>query len=240
MRRSIRRTPKEVNRRLRFRTRGVTGAMHNSSMPGLRRPMGRKPRAAVTGALAKSQLKSRARTGVSRARTGASQVQTKMHRTHTGMNQAQTGATKAVAWMIPASIAARRMASHRMTAARGWTAPRIERAAVYFNGSMAPKIGSALSGTAAWIEPAKRRRNTRNTMLGTLAACAAGATVAMMMTRRRHQMEHLLEPEESLESERHRQEQTLSGSYSPSAGQNASYGGGSVSGTRGVGGIAPE
>ena len=336
MRRSVKRAPKEVDRRLRLKTRGVSGALQHSGMPGhhskgmghpkgMNRPMGMarrgmsrpkgmarsmgmngskrfgrsmnmggskglgrsmgmggskglgrsmgmggslgaghsmgmghskglgrsmgmgrmgrsKGRGAMAGKLAKSQLKSRARTGMSRARTGASRVQTGMHRSQTGMHQAHTGATKAIAWMIPASIAARRMASHRMTAARGWTAPQIERAAVYFNGSMAPKIGSALSDTAAWIEPDKHRHRTRNTLLGGIAVCLAGAAVAMMASRRRHQMEHLLEPEESLETERYRQEQAYSGSYGPgSTGQSpSSYGGGSVSGTRGAGGIAPE
>ena len=237
------------------RSKGLGRSMGMGRSKGLGRSMGMggsmgtKGRGAMAGKLAGSQLKSRARTGMSRARTGASRVQTGMHRSQTGMHQAHTGATKAIAWMIPASIAARRVASHRMTAARGWTAPRIERAAVYFNGSMAPKIGSALSDTAAWIEPDKHRHRTRNTLLGGLAVCLAGAAVAVVVTRRRHQMEHLLEPEESLEAERYRQEQTLSGSYRPGSGQSPSsygggsvsgYGSGSVSGTRGVGGITPE
>ncbi|MEO3786288.1 hypothetical protein ABGB12_23420 [Actinocorallia sp. B10E7] len=201
--------------------------------------MGVRSRGSVARSLAKSQVRSRARTGAARTKAGTSRLRTGMYRTQADVNQAQTTATQVIGWMIPASIAARRIAAHRVTAARGWTAPRIERAAVYFNGSMAPKIGSALSGTAAWIEPSSRRRNTRNTMMGTLAACVAGATVAVMMTRRRHQMQHLLEPEESLESERYRREQTLSGSYSPTAPGSA-YGetgrGSTPGGTRGAGG----
>lgn len=241
MRLSVRRTPKEVNRKLRLKTGGVTGAMRESSLPGLRTPVkmkmkGLKGRGALAKGLAGSRLKSRARTGISRTRTGALRARTGMSRAGTGAHQAQTGVTQAIGWIVPASITARRVASHRVTAARGWTAPRIERAAVYFNGSMAPRIGSALSGTAAWIEPPKRHRATRNTMMGTLAACVACAAVATMMTRRRHQMEHLLEPEESLESERHRREQTLSGSYSPTGGQNPSSASGGV---RGTGGISP-
>jgi len=247
MRLSVRSTPKEVNRKFRLKTKGLTGSMRDSSMPGLKKSPGMKSRnSSMPGlkkspgmksrgsiakslskpslskpslskpSLSKARIKSQARTGMSRAHTGAARVQTGMHRT-------QTGAVQAIGWMVPASIAARRIASRQMTNARGWTAPRVERAAVYFNGSMAPKIGSALSGTAAWIEPPKRHRATRNTMVGTLAACLAGATVAMMMTRRRHQMQHLLEPEESLESERHSREQTLTGSYSPT-GQSPSYG----------------
>jgi len=241
MRLSVRSTPKEVNRKFRLKTKGLTGSMRNSSMPGLKKSPGMKGRGSIAKSLSKpslsksslskpslskpslskpslskARIRSRTRTGMSRAHTGAARVQTGMHRT-------QTGAAQAIGWMIPASIAARRIASHRMRAARGWTAPQLERAAVYFNGSMAPKIGSALSGTASWIEPPKRHRATRNTMVGTLAACVAGATVAVMMTRRRHQMQHLLEPEEGLESERRHREQALSGSYSPT-GQNTSYG----------------
>ncbi len=236
MRLSVRSTPKEVNRKFRLKTKGLTGSMRDSSMPGLKKSPGMRSRSSIAkslskpsmskpslsksalskSALSKARIKPRTRTGMSRAHNGAARVQTGMHRT-------RTGAVQAIGWMVPASIAARRIASRRMTTARGWTAPRVERAAVYFNGSMAPRIGSALSGTAAWIEPPKRHRATRNTMLGTLAACLAGATVAVMMTRRRHQMQHLLEPEEGLESERRNREQALSGSYSPTD-QNASYG----------------
>lgn len=269
MRLSVRKKPKDVSRKFRMKSRGTPlGTTHSrlpgrkapgakgSSAPGLKAPGTRGSRApglkgpysvrsvsrvggrgTMARSLAKSQMKSRARTGMARTETG-------VDRARTGMYQAQTGASKALAWMIPASIAARRIAADRMMAARSWTAPQFERAAVYFNGSMAPRIGSALSDTAAWIEPARRHRNTRNTVMGTALVLLAGAAMATMAARRRQQMRHLLQPEEGLEAESYG-EQAVSGAYSPvGSGYDASYGdigrGSGTGSNRGIGSLGPE
>ncbi len=216
-----------------------------------------KSRGSIARYLVGSQVKSRARTGMSRAHTGMSRARVGMARTRTGMARgrvgadrartgmyrAQTRATGMMGRMIPVSTSARRMAADRMMSARDWTAPRLDQAADYFNDSMAPRIGSALSGTAAWMRPPRRRSGGRTLLMGALAACVAGAAMATMLNRRRHhQMQHLLQPEEGLEYE-HRREQRATGSYSPS-GYDSSYGEvGRGSGTghhRGIGGVAPE
>jgi uncharacterized membrane protein YgcG len=238
MRLSVGRTPKEVGRKLHLKTGGPAGAMRESAVPGLRTPVkagmklkgmkAAKGRGSMLVPPSTIRMAPRARTGISRTGVGSALG---MSRARTRHNRLE--GIRAIGWIVPASIAARRIASSRMLAARGWTAPRLHRAAVHFNGSIAPKIGSALNGTASWIEPPRRRRASRSTMMGVLAACLMGAAASMMMTRRRHEMEHLLEPVDSLEAERYRREQTLSGSYSPSDGaRSSSYGGQSSGGGR--------
>jgi hypothetical protein len=77
---------------------------------------------------------------------------------------------------------ARDYAFERMMDARGWGAPRLERAAGYVEYDLAPKVGSFLTDTAHRIEPPKQANRSRNAalvMLGAVAALGlAGAAAA--------------------------------------------------------------
>ncbi|MCD0452467.1 hypothetical protein LO762_25250 [Actinocorallia sp. API 0066] len=120
----------------------------------------------------------------------------------------------------------RRITSGGMRATRGWTAPQIHRSADFFDVAVAPRISSALHGTAKFIEPPRRRRG-RGLVVGGVAIiglCCAAA--GMAVARRRGRLNELLEPEIGVSEREYVEERTTSGTYTPATGYSSSYGGG--------------
>ena len=57
----------------------------------------------------------------------------------------------------PAGRQARVYTARRVVDARSWGAPRLERAAIYVEKDLAPRMGSALHRSADLVEPARQR-----------------------------------------------------------------------------------
>jgi hypothetical protein len=95
---------------------------------------------------------------------------------------ARESARGAAAWAAP-----------RVNGARAWTAPRIERSGLAIKDTIAPKIYETLTATARRVDvtaprldvTAPRRRWPR-VVAGTAMLAAAGAAVAIVLRRRKH------------------------------------------------------
>ena len=94
------------------------------------------------------------------------------------------GARQAARQVGPTSREARRVASERLTDARRWGAPRIDRAASYVETEAAPRVGSLLHKTADRIEPPSPRRSRRGIAALLLVVGGAIGTVGAVATRR--------------------------------------------------------
>ena len=102
---------------------------------------------------------------------------------------AQQGASSAAAWAAP-----------RVSGARAWTAPRIERSGLAVKDTIAPKIYEVLAATARRVDVTaptvdvvglradviSRRRRWAKVVAGTAMLAAAGAAVAIVLRRRKH------------------------------------------------------
>ena len=105
---------------------------------------------------------------------------------------AQHGAGNAAAWAAP-----------RVSGARAWTAPRIERSGLAIKDTIAPKIDEALAATARRVDVTapsvdvvdvialpvdviSPRRRWAKVVAGTAMLAAAGAAVAIVLWRRKH------------------------------------------------------
>ncbi|HEX2313386.1 MAG TPA: hypothetical protein VHJ17_06640 [Thermomonospora sp.] len=97
---------------------------------------------------------------------------------------ARQGATGAAGRIGPAAQRSREYAAGRMLDARGWSAPRLERAAGYVEQRLAPRVSSFLTDTAHRIEPPKPPNRARNAGLVMLATVAALGAAGAAMTRR--------------------------------------------------------
>jgi hypothetical protein len=85
----------------------------------------------------------------------------------------------------PMSHQARDMAATRTIGAREWTAPQLDRAAHYFEDSLAPRVSGMLSASARRIEPAPSAgHRMRNMLVGIFALVGLAAVCGMVMTRR--------------------------------------------------------
>lgn len=95
------------------------------------------------------------------------------------------GARRAARQVGPTSREARRVASERLTDARRWSAPRVDRAASYVEQEAAPKVGSILHRTADRLEPPSPRRS-RRAIAGLLLLLIGGVvgTMGAIATRR--------------------------------------------------------
>ncbi|MFD0899499.1 hypothetical protein [Actinomadura sediminis] len=75
-------------------------------------------------------------------------------------------------------------ANERVMTARGWSAPRLRRAARYVETGLAPRVSTFMNDMAHRVEPPRRNRpSTVMVMAMTGAALAAGAA-GVVMTRR--------------------------------------------------------
>ncbi len=101
----------------------------------------------------------------------------------------QHGASSAAAWAAP-----------RVSGARAWTAPRIERSGLAIKDTIAPKIYEVLAATARRVDVTapsvdvitlrtdviSPRRRWAKVVAGTAMLAAAGAAVAIVLRRRKH------------------------------------------------------
>ncbi|QFG23115.1 hypothetical protein [Actinomadura sp. WMMB 499] len=107
---------------------------------------------------------------------------------YTGYERARQAATQGAAvCRRQATMAADRImpaASERVLVARGWSAPRLRRAARYVETGLAPRVSTFMNDMAHKVEPPRRNRpSTAMVMTMTGAALAAGAA-GVVMTRR--------------------------------------------------------
>jgi hypothetical protein len=105
-------------------------------------------------------------------------------RLHRAQEVAQAGTARAAERIGPAAKQAREVAADRMTDARGWTAPRLRRAARYVEADLGPKVGSAMRTTAHKVEPA-RPRNWRRIFAAVLLTVGGLVGALGAIARRR-------------------------------------------------------
>lgn len=96
----------------------------------------------------------------------------------------QSGTSSAAERIVPAAQRTRDSAAERMLLARGWSAPRLERAAGYVESDLGPRLSSFLTDTAHRIEPPRPSHRARNAALAMLGMVAAVGVAGALMTRR--------------------------------------------------------
>lgn len=104
---------------------------------------------------------------------------------------AQQAATVAVAAAHSASDTAtdlNKQVKVQVTSARRWAAPRLEGAAEYTTGTVAPKVSSALRSAARQVSPVEPKSKKRSALTWSLlgAAVAAGLGAAAVLVRYRY------------------------------------------------------
>jgi hypothetical protein len=109
---------------------------------------------------------------------------------------AQTGASRAAERIGPAAQQARDVSARRITDARAWTAPRLERTAKYVEHELGPKVGSLIHTTAHKVKPERPRRRRRMIALALLAVGSLAGTLGAL-ARRRNATSSTAEDEES-------------------------------------------
>jgi hypothetical protein len=72
----------------------------------------------------------------------------------------------------------------RISDARAWTAPRLERTAHYVENDLGPKVGSMLHTTAHKVRPAKAGRKRRMVALVLLVVGGVASTLGALARRR--------------------------------------------------------
>lgn len=97
---------------------------------------------------------------------------------------AQTGTARAAERIGPAAQRAREVAALRISDARTWTAPRLERTAHYVENELGPKVGSMLHTTADKVQPAKNGRKGRMVALILLVVGGVASAVGALARRR--------------------------------------------------------
>ena len=97
---------------------------------------------------------------------------------------AQTGTARAAERIGPAAGRARKLAALRITGARAWTAPRLERTAHYVESELGPKVGSMLHTTAHKVRPAKVRSKRRIVAVFLLVVGGVASTLGALTRRR--------------------------------------------------------
>jgi hypothetical protein len=109
---------------------------------------------------------------------------------------AQTGASRAAERIGPAAQQARDVSARRITDAREWTAPRLERTAKYVEHELGPKVGSLIHTTAHKVKPERPRRRRRMIALALLVVGSLAGTLGAL-ARRRNATSSTAEDEES-------------------------------------------
>jgi hypothetical protein len=105
-------------------------------------------------------------------------------RLHRAQEVAQTGTARAAERVGPAAQRAREVAALRISDARAWTAPRLERTAHYVESELGPKVGSMLHTTAHKVRPAKSGRKGRTVALVLLVVGGVASTLGALARRR--------------------------------------------------------
>jgi hypothetical protein len=108
----------------------------------------------------------------------------KFRRLHRAQEAAQASAARAAERINPAAQQARETAALRVTDARRWTAPRLERTAKYVERDLGPRVGSLIHTTADKVKP-RRSGNRRRVvaMVLLMAGSVAGALGALARRR---------------------------------------------------------
>ncbi|OLT32466.1 hypothetical protein BJF79_35985 [Actinomadura sp. CNU-125] len=106
-------------------------------------------------------------TGYQRARQAAMQ----------GAETCRRQATVAADRFMPA-------ASERVLVARGWSAPRLRRAARYVETGIAPRVSTFMNDMAHKVEPPRRNRPSTVVMMAMTGAVVAAGAAGVVMTRR--------------------------------------------------------
>ena len=125
----------------------------------------------------------------------------RFERLHDMQSKARHGAAYATERFGPA----REMAATRMLKTRGWTAPRLESAAEYFESHLAPRISAYLTDVARRIEPPRPSHRLRNIAIGALGAFALMGIAGALFTRW-YVMQDMGEVDEFLEAAAERAE----------------------------------
>lgn len=94
-----------------------------------------------------------------------------------GAEMCRQGASSAAERIAPA-------AGERVMLVRGWSAPRLRRAARYVETGLAPRVSTFLSGLAHRVEPPRRSRPGRGALMAMLGAVTAVGVAGAVATRR--------------------------------------------------------
>ncbi|WP_433475592.1 hypothetical protein ACQPZP_00310 [Spirillospora sp. CA-142024] len=94
-----------------------------------------------------------------------------------GADVCRQGASNAAGRVAP-------IAGERMMIARGWSAPRLRRAARYVETGIAPRVSTFLSDVAGRVEPPKSAKPGRGALMAMMGAVAAVGVAGVVATRR--------------------------------------------------------
>lgn len=94
-----------------------------------------------------------------------------------GVEMCRQSATTAAERIGPA-------AGERIMVVRGWSAPRLRRAARYVETGLAPRVSMFLSDAAHKVEPPKREKPGRGALMAMLGAVMAVGVAGAIATRR--------------------------------------------------------
>ena len=75
-------------------------------------------------------------------------------------------------------------AQERVMLVRGWSAPRLRRAARYVESGLAPRVSTFLSDVAGRVEPPRRSGPGRGTLMAMMGAVAVVGAAGVVATRR--------------------------------------------------------
>ncbi|MFV2177972.1 hypothetical protein ACFHW2_31185 [Actinomadura sp. LOL_016] len=75
-------------------------------------------------------------------------------------------------------------ASERVLVARGWSAPRLRRAARYVETGLAPRVSTFMNDMAHKVEPPRRNRPSTVVLMAMTGAVVAAGAAGVVMTRR--------------------------------------------------------
>ncbi|WP_344902969.1 hypothetical protein [Actinomadura meridiana] len=94
-----------------------------------------------------------------------------------GAEMCRNGASSAADRIVP-------VAGERVMVVRGWSAPRLRRAARYVETGLAPRVSTFLSDVAHRVEPPKRSRPGRGALMAMMGVVAAVGVAGAVATRR--------------------------------------------------------
>jgi hypothetical protein len=123
----------------------------------------------------------------------------KFQRLHRAQETAQASATRAAERIGPAAQQARDTAALRVTDARRWTAPRLERTAHYVEHDLGPRVGSLIHTTAHKVKPS--RSGNRRRVVAIVLLMAGGVAGALGALARRRNSTPATAPDEQAAAE---------------------------------------
>jgi hypothetical protein len=113
-------------------------------------------------------------------------VEEQYQRLHRAQEAAQTSAARAAERIGPAAQQARDTATVRVTDARRWTAPRLERTAHYVEHDLGPRVGSLIHTTADKVKPRRSGNRRRGLAIVLLVVGSVAGTLGALARRRNH------------------------------------------------------